>query len=170
MSGSAAVSKTSPRRYYRALPTRRRVSPSPFRPRLFKLNNVGSVAPRFTFGSDSFRARSPKRRSSTLDVSRRRLRSSSGLSGLSWINLASRVGLGRKREGRIARLQDSDSDINEITNARTQRTVWLFIVSALRLPKFGGRYGSNHLRTVRNCRNRDASSSLLFVLSDPKPS
>ena len=43
----------------------------------------GCVAPRFILGSDSFRARCPKRRSSRSDMSRRRLRSSSGLSGFS---------------------------------------------------------------------------------------
>ena len=45
----------------------------------------GSVAPKFILGSDSLRARSPKRRNSGSDICRKRSRSSSGLSGLSSI-------------------------------------------------------------------------------------
>jgi hypothetical protein len=42
----------------------------------------GAVAPKFILGSDSLRARCPKRRNSRSDISCKRLRSSSGLSGL----------------------------------------------------------------------------------------
>ena|ERR1700683_1047410 len=55
---------------------------------------------RSSSGSESFRARSPKHRSSRLDISHRRLPGPSELSGLNSIKADPPCRFGRKREGR----------------------------------------------------------------------